>query len=522
MSTKLERTGCAESGLNPKAVYEFIKRCDEERLGLDGFMLLKDGKVAAEGFYSPYTAETPHVLYSMSKSFSSLALGFAVDEGLLTLDTSISDVFPEYDPKGKNRAVTFRHLVTMTSGKLIGMAAARHKRDWIKIFFDAPFFAPPGKVFFYVNDNFYMISAAVSRLTGLTLIDYLMPRLFEPLGIDRPFWETDMFGYASGGWGLYMPLEDMAKVWVCCSKGGVWEGRQIIPKAYLDEATAYQVPTVKHGQPDVTKGYGFGFWRVSIPDTWRAYGLHGQFGYVFENRDTVLAVNCGIARDAAISAAINDMFKTLWDEPDAEYEGKLREYCENLGDKENLYSPYRNEELEKKYSWFKLRTHSPVFASMVHLTITTVLDDKLGNTDSFMLQRNAAGDMFLQWTEGGYANTIRLGMDGSYAESPVKLGSLMFTACAKAAWTSDKTFTVLVRLRDTCTVRKLEFDFSNERLIRIRNDSFPDLGNLAAYYLDFSGFPLPGPLDKVLTGAVIPAIKHTLAEPTYLVLNRFA
>ncbi|MBE6720175.1 MAG: serine hydrolase, partial [Ruminococcaceae bacterium] len=378
MGFEFAKASCCESGINPEAVYNFITRAENENLGIDSFILLKAGKVVAEGCHAPYTMTSPHVLYSMSKSITSLALGYAICEGKVSLDDSICKYFGEYDRHGKNEKITVRHLVTMTAGKMIGMAKNRHHKDWIKIFFDSPFIAKPGKIFLYTNDNFYMLSAIVSKVYGQTLVDFLYPRLFEPLEIEKPVWEVDDFGYAAGGWGLYMSITDCAKIMQCMAYGGVWNGEQIIPKEWIDVATKYQVPTVKKGQIDVTKGYGYGFWRTSVPNSYRAYGLHGQVGYVFEDKDTVLVLHAGISRDELLSLAIDDMAKTLWDEPNAEFEDKLSELLLSLGDKDNLPVESRNTELEKRYSQKTLKTRSSIFASMLHATMSTVMNEPSG------------------------------------------------------------------------------------------------------------------------------------------------
>ena len=321
---------CSENGINPKAVYDFLDKCEKENIGLNSFMLIKDETVVAQGCRPPYNPDTKHIMYSVSKSVTAIALGYAVEEGKISLDDSISRFFPNYDRLGFNKGITVRHLVTMTAGKMIGMAKNRHGKDWIKIFFDAPFIAKPGKMFMYVNDNFYILSAIISKVYGETLVDFLYPRLFEPLGIERPVWETDKFGIASGGWGLYLKTEDFAKIMVCYSKKGVWEGRQVIPEGWIKASTTYQVPTVKRGHPDNKQGYGYGFWLTSLPDTYRAYGLFGQLGYVFGGKDTVLVITGSISKDEYLSDAVNEMYNTLWDEPKAEYEQMLAEKISSL------------------------------------------------------------------------------------------------------------------------------------------------------------------------------------------------
>ena len=514
MGFEFERASCCESGINPKAVYDFIKKAEDNNLGIDSFMLLRGGRVVAEGCHAPYTMHSPHVLYSMSKSITAIALLYALEEGRISLDDSICKFFGEYDKKGKNEIITVRHLVTMTAGKMVGMAKNRHHKDWIKIFFNAPQLFKPGKTFLYINDNFYMLSAIISKVYGETLVDFLYPRLFAPLEIEKPVWETDDFGYAAGGWGLYMSITDVAKIMQCCANGGVWNGTQIIPKYWLSEATRFQVPTLLKGQIDVTKGYGYGFWRTSIPDSYRAYGLHGQVGYVFEKKNTVLVVQTGISKDELLSLAIDEMCENLWSQPDEAYEEKLRELLASLGDKDNLPVEPRSTELEKKYSQKTLKTRSSAFASMLHATMSTVMNEPSGRTDRFILNLEKNGDLYLMWKEGFDVNNIKLGMENKYEYTPVSLAGLKYTACTKAAWTTPRVLTVYVRLLEGCHVRRLVFVFDNEGRVIVKNDSFPDMPTLAVHYVDFSGFPLPDALERLLRKHIAPAVL-LLGEPNF-------
>ena len=517
MSQSIKRASCCENGINPRAVYEFIERADRENLGINSFMLIKNQCVVAEGCYPPYDNDTTHILYSVSKSITATALGFAIDEGKISLDDSISKFFPEYDILGNNKKVTVRHLVTMTAGKMIGMAKSRHEKDWLKIFFSAPFVFKPGKAFLYINDNFYMLSAIISKVYGETLIDFLYPRLFLPLGIiKKPVWETGIHGYASGGWGLYMSTEDLAKIMLCYSNMGVYNGKQVIPRDWVEQATAYQVPTVKKGQPDVAHGYGYGFWRTSIPNTYRAYGLFGQVGYVFEDKDTVLVINAAISKDELLSKAISDMAKKLWTEPEKEYEAKLKKLLKSLPDKDYLYATERNTELEKKYNQKALYTKSSTFASMLNATVSTVLNEKVGKTDRFIFHLDKDNELYLVWKEGSFVNELHLGMNNEYIKSTISYGEVKFTACTKAAWISKTVLRVLVRMEETCQLRQLDFDFSNEKHIVVKNSSFPDLPTLAVHYVDFSGFPLPEKLERLLKKYVAPAIL-LIGEPDFRV-----
>ena len=209
---QLQHVTPEEVGVKSSAVAAFINEINEKHLGLQSFTFVRHDQVFAQCFWKPYGPDTPHVLYSMSKSVTSTAVGFCVAEGLLNLDDKVYKFFPEYKVHGaQNKALTVRMLLTMRSDKLITVFEEKGNTDWIKSYFAAPFLAPPDTRFNYISENTFMLSAIVSKVTGMSMVDYLYPRMFQPLGIEKPFWEADGRGNNVGGWGLYMKSEDLAK-----------------------------------------------------------------------------------------------------------------------------------------------------------------------------------------------------------------------------------------------------------------------------------------------------------------------
>lgn len=241
----LPRAESPESlGISSQSILNFIEDCERNRVELHSFMILRHGKVAAEAWWKPFNKDTAHTMYSHSKSISAIAMGFAISEGLVSLDTKVYPLFPDKLPRAVPREafeLNIHHLLSMTSGKLMNPAVNAEKMDWIKNFLAAPFAWKPGTRFVYTNENSYMLCAIINKVTGMSVTDYLMPRLFEPLGIDRPFWEADQNGIEAGGWGLQLKTEDQAKIIQCCLQNGMWNGEQVIPADFLEKATNYQV-----------------------------------------------------------------------------------------------------------------------------------------------------------------------------------------------------------------------------------------------------------------------------------------
>ena len=308
---ELEHVRPEEVGVDSRVINEFLNEINEKGLGLQSFTVVRHDKVCAQGFYKPYSADMPHVLYSMSKSVTSTAVGFAVSEGLLSLNDRVVSFFPEYTMSKRpfNRMLTVRMLLTMSSDKLITVLDEKCQRDWVSNFLGATFMMAPNTKFNYISENTFMLSAIISKVTGMSVLDYLYPRMFEPLGIEKPFWETDGQGNSAGGWGLYMRSEDLAKFFLPYIHNGKWiDGTQIIPEIWVQEATRKQVESVHDGFIDNMMGYGYQFWRNPIANSARADGLFGQRCFLFPDYDALVVLNCGEAEDYNI-------MKVFWKKP---------------------------------------------------------------------------------------------------------------------------------------------------------------------------------------------------------------
>ena len=208
-----------EAGVSSQKIAEYLREAEQAGLELHSFMVLRHGKVAAQCYRAPFAPRRNHDMWSVSKSFTATALGFALHEGLIGMDTRLAALFPEYAPKKPDARwgkLTIEHLVTMTAGKSPPFLSPKGpKADWIQTYIDAPWFNDPGAENRYVNENFFLLSAALQRATGQPIMAYLTPRLFDPLGFERPAWETDHHGVECGSWGLSCKTEDLAKFRTC-------------------------------------------------------------------------------------------------------------------------------------------------------------------------------------------------------------------------------------------------------------------------------------------------------------------
>jgi CubicO group peptidase (beta-lactamase class C family) len=265
-------------------------------------MFLRHGKVIAEGWWSPYASDLKHTLYSTSKSFTSSAVGFAVTENLISVNDKVISYFPDDLPDTINP-----HLADMEIRDLLSMSAGIdpdptgaivvNYDNWAKAFFALPVVNDPGTKFLYNSMASYMLSAIVQKVTGEPIIEYLTPRLFEPLGIEGMDWERDPMGINTGGWGLRLKTEDMAKFGLLYLQKGKWNGKQVLPEEWVNEATTFKidqapgVPQSIKDSSDWMQGYCYQFWRCRH-NAFRADGAYGQYIVVMPEKDAVVAITC--------------------------------------------------------------------------------------------------------------------------------------------------------------------------------------------------------------------------------------
>jgi CubicO group peptidase (beta-lactamase class C family) len=311
-ASKLPRTSSENAGIDPAGVTAFVNAVNARVGGLHSFMLLRNGTVAAEGWWTPYAPQYPHMLYSLSKSFTSTAIGLAVAEGLLTVDTPVTTFFPEDLPakvEPNLAAMRVKHLLMMGTGHdKDATGAARDAKDgnWVKAILALPVEHAPGSKFVYNSAATYLLSAIVQKRTGMTLLDYLTPRLFAPLGIKGATWESDPRGINVGGWGLSIKTEDIAKFGQLYLQKGEWKGKQVVPASWIEEATAKQISNGDPSQPsDWAQGYGYQFWRCRHGH-YRGDGAFGQYCIVMPEHNAVLAITSGVGDMQAVMNAAWD------------------------------------------------------------------------------------------------------------------------------------------------------------------------------------------------------------------------
>lgn len=517
---QLEHVTPEEVGVDSNVIKAFIDEINEKKLGLQSFTVVCRDKVCAQGFFSPYNADTPHVLYSMSKSVTSTAIGFAVSEGLLNLNDRVVDFFPEYTMSKRpfNRMLTIRMLLTMHSDKLITVLDEKGGKDWIASFLNAPFILPPNSKFNYISENTSMLSAILTKVTGMSMIDYLYPRIFEPLGIEKPFWESDGMGNNAGGWGLYMKSEDLAKFFLPYIHDGKWiDGTQIIPKLWVKEATRKQVDSVRDGYIDNMVGYGYQFWRNPIANSYRADGLFGQRCFMFPDYDALVVLNCGEAEDYKVMKVFWKYFPNCFGyEALPENKDAYNQMCNAINNcrVEELEPADRNTELEQKISGRTIQCKTSEFVSVVTISITQMLYNKPGKINEMKLTFTD-DKLTFYWKEKDYENTIDVGLNGEYGVSEIQLGDLHYHTYAKAAWQQDNSLKLWIRPIETAHVRKFTFIFNDDDTVKVINEMSPRFQDLAIYNMTFIGMPVKGETTEDVIKDAVEKLGLPFIEPDF-------
>jgi CubicO group peptidase (beta-lactamase class C family) len=293
----LPRSTPAAQKVSSQGILDFIDAVENSKHEVHSLMMLRHGKVIAEGWWDPYQPGLKHTMYSVSKSFTATAIGFAVTEKKLKVTDKVISFFPEFlpNPVSPNLAeLEIKDLLTMSVGheKSFNQEVFTTE-NWIASFLNMQIANPPGTKFLYNTSASYMLSAIIQKVTGQTLLDYLEPRLLEPLGITGLDWETDLNGIQTGGWGIRVKTEDMAKFGQLFLQKGKWNGKQVLPESWIEEASTLKILQEPDASPeklasnDWVQGYAYQMWR-SRHDSYRADGAFGQYILILPEKDAVI------------------------------------------------------------------------------------------------------------------------------------------------------------------------------------------------------------------------------------------
>ena len=460
----LPRSTPEAQGIPSAAIRDFVNAVEHEIDSLHSFMLVRHGYVVAEGWWEPYRRRDPHVLFSLSKSFTSSAIGLLVAEGRLAVDDYVLDFFagdapPE--PSANLKAMRVRHLLAMSTGHASDTTApmaTQQGKTWVQGFLAQPVEYEPGTHFLYNTGATYMLSAIVSKLTGGRMIDYLRPRLFGPLGIENPTWEQSPEGIDVGGWGLRTTTADIAVFGQMYLQQGVWRGRRILPASWIAAATRLQTNNGSSPDSDWEQGYGYQFW-LCRHNAYRGDGAFGQYCVVMPEQDAVLAITSGLGD---MQPPLNLVWKYL---------------LPALGPSALADDPTAHAALNARLAGLRLPTpHGrPSSAGAAGITGKTFAfapnDDHIegirfdfGADEAVLTIQNDRGEQVIpcgynRWQRGeaDLERAASLHAAASHRSSPWKLA-------ASGAWTDEQTYTARLWWYETPFARTITCRFAGEGL----------------------------------------------------------
>lgn len=444
--------------LSSKYILEFYKGLEKHGIENHGLLIMKGEETVFEEYQYPYSADIPHTLFSVTKSIVATAVGFAIDEGLFTLDTKIIDVFPEYKACKSDEweNLTVKSVLTMNSNKKFSFLQDM-TGNYVEMFMKAHFRKDKG--FLYSNNDAHIAAAIVHKKSGMTVAEYLKPRLFEPLEIEAPFWETNSIGECIGGTGCYLKLRDLAKICRCYGNGGKYNGKQIIPEWWTKEATKIQYP-FENG-----KGYGYLFWIEK--DAFSMTGMFGQVITYFPRFDAVTAViNCGIDEGSNERLIYTVLTKAFEEESTDEWDNKLKEYLE----KRNVKPVACGEKISvPENKTYYLTAMSDVLAKFMfpQSIIPRSVSSSFAKRSKMNLNKLSfflTDDVFtVKWKEGEDTVTVNCGLDGEPRLTDCEIKGYPYKIWAYA-YIKEGKINAVVKPINTLATQYFTFAFQGDTL----------------------------------------------------------
>ncbi len=517
---KLQRAQTPESvGVDSRVISEYIKDIEKRKFRFDSLMIFRHGKVAAEYYWQPYSPECFHDMYSFSKTVTATAVGFAIDEGLLSLDTKVYSFFPEKYAKLTGKAkeyadkMTVHSLLSMRSGKKINMFNNTEKMNWTDNYMDAPFKCAPDKKWDYVSENIYMLAKLVSIVSGKTVTEYLTTRVYEPLEMGVPSWEGDHDGIEAGGWGIQMSTEQMAKFTLLYLQEGVWNGKQVLPKSWLDVCRKKHIQVVPCIIHDGTS-YGYQMWLNENPKYVRFDGLFGQISVIFPEYDAFVMFNASDPREYEFIKHIFDFFpRGFVDSPEEKSAEEIEKFkaeslrkCYDWSD-----ATPRNTKMEQFINGKKMNLKVKDNVSALGVISYFTWSKKAGRMEYVKFDFDSPVPKFIWKEKNSPENKIDIDFNGGFAISDAELADVPFKIAVQGNWIGDK-LKLNIRPLGRTQRREMIFTFGNNG-VKLHSKAFPSLGELLVFYLYFSGFKLPKGIQAFIKGPAIKIANEVWMDP---------
>ncbi len=517
----LPRAETPESvGVDSAVVSQYVNEIEKRGFRFDSLMIVRHGKVAAEFNWKPYELEIPHDMFSLSKTMTATAIGFAISEGLIALDTKVYSLFPEYynklsgSRKRRSDSLTIHSLLCMRSGKSINMFNDTEKMDWTENFLSAGYKCDPDKKWDYVSENIYMLAKIITVVTGQSVTDYLTPRLFEPLEMDVPVWEGDSDGVESGGWGLQFTTEQMVKFTMLYMNNGVWNGKQVLPKEWVDIATESHIEKVPCLIHDNTS-YGYQVWLNNNPNYIRFDGLYGQISVAFKDFDALVVFTARDPREYEFIKMIFEFFPRGFSnnlqERSTEEIAKFKASQVRRG-YDYIPAAKRNTVKEKEITGRKISIKPRQMASVLGPVTFFTWAKKAGYLSSIKFDFSAEIPLFVWKEKNSSENSAAIGFDGEFAVSDVVIAGKKMKLAVMGSWNDDGSLTLVIYALGRTQVRTMNFSFGKEK-VKINSKCTMNIGELLWFYVKFLGINLPDFFKTKLIDKVIPIANEIIFDP---------
>lgn len=461
IQASLPRSAPEAQGVSSSAILDFVNAADKDIESFHSVMIVRHGHVITEGWWNPYNADARHELYSLSKSFTSTAVGMAISEGIISLDDEVYKFFPDdapNEPSPQLKQMRIRDLLSMSTGHESEPRVGPNE-PWTKTFLNHKVAHKPGTHFLYNTPATYMLSAIIQKKTGQTTLEYLKSRLFEPLGIENPTWGTSPQGVSLGGYGLNVRTEDIAKFGQLYLQRGTWQGKQLIPSSWVELATSRQTSNGSNPSSDWDQGYGYQFWRCRH-NAFRGDGAFGQYCIVLPEQDAVIAITSGVKdMQSVLNLVWNKLLPAFQSESLPENGDAAKQLATKLASLQ-LPTPNGQETSSIADSINKKR-----FAIEKNAQNIEGVTFEIGPNNSVSVQLEIAGKTltiphgFQKWINSEY----------QFSGAPAQ------PVAASGAWTSTSEYTSKLPLYTTPFTMTMKFQFDGDK-IKIETESNVSFG----------------------------------------------
>lgn len=441
--------------MRKETIHHFLELLKQNHIECHALSICQNDELLMEKAFHPYELDKLHPVYSVTKSFTSMALGFLEAEGKVDIEKPWISYFPEYledveDPTFLQ--VTVRHLLTMSLGQDCEVEVCDGD-NWIQTILGKKLAYAPGSVFLYNSHCSHMLSALVTKLTGEKMSDYLKPLLFDPLDIREYYWQEDQQGLSIGGYGLHLRIHDLMKFGKCCLDQGMYEGKPVLSKAWLEKATSYQMKNANvypMERSENRQGYGLHFW-MCTRGGYRMSGLHAQLCFIQPENNLVIAM---FNNSSGSQAVLNCLFQAMEEQPDAAPEPVFTIPPLAGNSDEPVLQPWLKETIpaytnDFKLDWLRFEKK----------------DDRLNiqiSRHQQAYQVTAGHGCWLAQENDFHTFNTFMSYDSLCNEQPAVVDNTLF---ASYGWSTPTTLNVVIREHDHSAVTSLTFAFDRLHVV---------------------------------------------------------